>query len=133
MEHSAQGVSSGASRLPVSDLILEEGSWGPVWLAGRGAIPLLWGLNAKYILNKQVIRLISRCNCSQHFCAVPRPHRNVGMTGGLCRAAACHLQASPSQGSRWLHPPVCPSESPSLSQARWLLGGTGLSALKKGA
>lgn len=113
------------SHLPLTELVLEEGGWGPVLLVGRGGIPLLWGLNAKCILNKQVGSLISRYNCSQHFCAVPWPHGNV--MGALCHAAACHLWALPLWGSWWLHPSVCPSESSLLSQARWLLGGTGLS------
>lgn len=71
------------SHLPLSDLVLEEGSWGPIWLVGRGGIPLLWGPNAKYIL-KQVLSPISRYNCSQRFCADPWPHGNV--MGALCHA-----------------------------------------------
>lgn len=47
VEHSAQGTSNGALHLPLSDLILEEGSWEPIWLARRGAIPLLWGAECK--------------------------------------------------------------------------------------
>lgn len=125
VEHSAQGVSSGASHLSWADLILEEGSWRPVLLAGRGVMPLHWWLSTKCILNKQIIGVISGYNCSKHLRTIPQPPRNVGMMGGLCCAAACHLQASPSQGSRRLRPSVCPSESSPLSQARWLLGGTG--------
>ena len=67
--------------LPFCDPGVEEGSWGHGWLAGRGAIPLLWGLNANYILNEQVIGLISRCDCSQRSCTVPRPRGRMGMTG----------------------------------------------------
>lgn len=92
MERSAQGVSSGASHLPLSDLDLEKGSWGPIWLAGRGGIRLLWGLNAKYIL-EQVLSPISKYDCSQHFRTISWPHGNV--MGPLCHAAACHLWASP--------------------------------------
>lgn len=54
MERAAQGVSDAASHLPSSDLISEEGSWRPAWLARRGAIPLLWGLNARHNLNEEV-------------------------------------------------------------------------------
>lgn len=46
LEHSASRR-NGASCLPLSDRIWEEGSWGPGWLAGRGAIPLLWGAECK--------------------------------------------------------------------------------------
>lgn len=45
----------GASHLPSPALILEEGSWGPLWLAGRGGNPSAFGgLNAKRILNEEV-------------------------------------------------------------------------------
>lgn len=81
MERAAQGVSDAVSHLPSSDLVLEEGSWGPAWLARRGAIPLLWGLNARHNLNEEVCRSDFRVQLLPGFLRRPSAPRDDGDDG----------------------------------------------------
>lgn len=88
-------------------------------------------LNAKYILIKQVVGLISRYNCTQFLRhpLAPREHVAEGLV--------CAGQQGVTDGHHRCGAPggfvlLFAHESSSLSQAHWLLGSTGL-CLEKGS